>query len=186
MCVCVQMSCFRWSQHDKPSPLQHHLPPHTHCLSVCLTVCLSAARKMIAMSAHHCFYWPVGVSGVMGVQVSLVRVSRTSWLFFPSLKIPRSTTHSLTHTSRVYFWQIGSLKLIWKKIFCKLYIVINALTGKSIIGSYCFCWCLGICSGVKPISLTLTADSVISESEGHKLNNWLLNCMDRRRSVHSN
>lgn len=91
--VCDQMSSFRWSQ------LLHY---HTSWPDI-RTVLLSEAGLLITMTTCHCGNWPVGVSGMMGVQVSLVRVSRTSWLFFPSLNIPRSTTHSLTQTHRIYF-----------------------------------------------------------------------------------
>lgn len=69
------------------------------CVSIAASIFLYAARinlpPVVSKTQRRCLEVPVGVSGVMGVQVSLVPVRRTSWLFFPSLKIPRSTTLSL-------------------------------------------------------------------------------------------
>lgn len=68
-------------------------------VSIAASIFLCTARinllPVVSKTQRRCLEVPVGVSGVMGVQVSLVPVRRTSWLFFPSLKIPRSTTLSL-------------------------------------------------------------------------------------------
>lgn len=84
------------------------VPSIKHCVCAWLIVCVSCVLRSQSISVtaptastQSVSPWqldgPVGVSGVMGVQVSLVLVRRTSWLFFPSLKIPRSTTLSLPH-----------------------------------------------------------------------------------------
>lgn len=99
------------------SPLQRQLSRHTHSPS--------AEGQLITMTTCHRGNWPVGVSGTMGVQVSLVLVSSTSWLFFPSLKIPRRTTHSLTHTNTHV---ISTKCCLWKWN-------VNERTNKSISGS---------------------------------------------------
>jgi len=75
--VCAQMSRqLKLSQQGKTSPLQHQLPQHTqkHTHSVCVT----AAGLLNAMNTRPHGNLLVGFSGMMGVQVSLLLVSRTS------------------------------------------------------------------------------------------------------------